>query len=106
VEKNSHRPGYIELPYTLVQDFTLFVLMKEKTIDIWKHKLKWIAENGGMVLLNTHPDYMKFGKGRPRIDEYPVEYYAEFLEFVQSEFKDCYWHVLPKTIASFWKHHY
>jgi hypothetical protein len=28
--------GYVELPYTLAQDFTLFVLMKEKGIDLCK----------------------------------------------------------------------
>ena len=38
--------GYVELPYTLPQDHLLFVMMKEKTIDIWKKKLDWIAENG------------------------------------------------------------
>ena len=28
--------GYVELPYTLIQDFNLFVVLKESTIDIWK----------------------------------------------------------------------
>jgi peptidoglycan/xylan/chitin deacetylase (PgdA/CDA1 family) len=27
--------GYVELPYTLVQDFTLFVVLRERNIDIW-----------------------------------------------------------------------
>ena len=35
--------GYVELPYTVVQDFTLFVVLKENTIDIWKRKIDWIA---------------------------------------------------------------
>ena len=42
--------GYVELPYTLAQDFTLFVLMKEQNIDIWKKKLDWIVQKGGMAL--------------------------------------------------------
>jgi hypothetical protein len=33
--------------------------MGEKTISIWKKKLDWIVEKGGMALLITHPDYMK-----------------------------------------------
>jgi hypothetical protein len=47
--------GYVELPYTLPQDFTLFTVMREKDIDIWKKKLDWIVEKGGMALLITHP---------------------------------------------------
>jgi len=38
--RNPNSPiGYVELPYTLPQDFTLFVLMKEKNVGIWKSKL-------------------------------------------------------------------
>ncbi len=58
------RRGFVELPYTLPQDSTLFIILQEKTIGIWKRKLDWIAEKGGMALLNTHPDYMDFGNGR------------------------------------------
>jgi hypothetical protein len=50
--------GYVELPYTLPQDFTLFTVMREKDIDIWKKKLDWIVEKGGMALLITHPVYL------------------------------------------------
>ena len=55
---NSSSKGYVELPYTLPQDFTLFLLLREKTTDIWRRKLDWIAEHGGMALIDTHPDYM------------------------------------------------
>src|SRR4030042_4460225 len=58
VQDGSTNKGFVELPYTLPQDFTLFVLMKERNIDIWKKKLYWIVEKGVMALLITHPDYM------------------------------------------------
>jgi len=102
VQGNSVRNGYIELPYTLPQDFTLFVLMKEKTIDIWKQKLDWIAEHGGMALLTTHPDYMNFDGGQLSIEEYPAEFYKEFLEYIKSKYDGRYWHVLPRDMANFW----
>jgi peptidoglycan/xylan/chitin deacetylase (PgdA/CDA1 family) len=60
VPENSHGKGYVELPYTLPQDFTLFTVLKEKNIDTWKRKLDWVAEHGGMALLLTHSDYMNF----------------------------------------------
>jgi hypothetical protein len=96
------RRGYVELPYTLPQDFTLFVLMKERSIEVWKRKLDWIAENGGMAMLITHPDYMRFDGRKPGYDQYPAEMYQAFLEYVQSEYADLYWHVLPKEMARFW----
>jgi glycosyltransferase involved in cell wall biosynthesis/peptidoglycan/xylan/chitin deacetylase (PgdA/CDA1 family) len=93
--------GYVELPYTLPQDFTLFVLMKEKNIDIWKKKLDWIASHRGMALIITHPDYMNFNGSCSEFGEYPAEYYQRFLEYIKSQYEGQYWHVLPKEIASF-----
>ena len=36
VPGNEQQEGYVELPYTLPQDFLLFILMQERNIDIWK----------------------------------------------------------------------
>ena len=71
-------------------------------INIWQRKLDWIAEHGGMALLNTHPDYMYFGKGKKSIEEYPVKYYIDFLEYVKNKYEEQYWHVLPRDMARFW----
>jgi len=101
VSSNASQPGYVELPYTLPQDFTQFVLLREESIDIWKKKLDWIAQHGGMALLITHPDYMNFSGGELGPEEYPAEYYRDFLEYIKSEYKGQYWHVLPKEIARF-----
>lgn len=103
VSNNPINKGHIELPYTLPQDFTLFVLMKEKNIEIWKKKLAWIAEKGGMALLNTHPDYMNLCGGKLSYENYPAEYYEEFLSYIKTKYSGQYWNVLPKEIAHFWK---
>ncbi len=95
--------GYVELPYTLPQDFTLFVIMKEKTIDIWKRKLDWLVENGGMVLMTTHPDYMNFKGNKESLDEYPVKFYREFLDHIKSKYEGEYWHALPIDVTAFCK---
>ncbi len=95
--------GYVEMPYTLPQDFTLFILLKERSIRIWKEKLDWIAENGGMALLNTHPDYIGFKRARRTFSQYPVEFYEELLNYVNHRYKGAFWHVLPKEIAMFWR---
>lgn len=94
--------GYVELPYTLVQDFTLFVVLQEKDTGIWKQKLDWIAERGGMALLNTHPDYMCF-EGKAERDEFPVSYYEEFLQYARQKYEGAFWHALPREVASFYR---
>lgn len=103
VQNGSSAKGFIELPYTLPQDFTLFILMKEKNIDIWKKKLNWIVEKGGMALLITHPDYMNCEKVRCGIEEYPMDFYRQLLGYIENKFEGQYWNPLPKEIARFWK---
>jgi glycosyltransferase involved in cell wall biosynthesis/peptidoglycan/xylan/chitin deacetylase (PgdA/CDA1 family) len=105
VSGNSHNKGYVELPYTLPQDFLLFIMFQQKNIDIWKKKLDWIAENGGMALFISHPDYMNFNC-IDHYEEYPIRYYEEFLTYIKTKYKDQYWHVLPKDIARFWSSNY
>jgi len=98
--------GYVELPYTLPQDFHLFVLMRENSIDIWKRKLRWLAENGGVALCTTHPDYMAFGNAPGACDEYPVQRYTAFLEHIARTYGGTFWHPLPRELARFWKLRY
>jgi hypothetical protein len=100
IQGANHDDGYMELPYTLPQDYTLFILLGEKGNDLWKRKLRWIADNGGMAFLIAHPDYMHFGPGRAGFQEYPVELYREFLEHLLDEYAGQYWHALPKEVAS------
>jgi hypothetical protein len=102
VKGNTDRSGYVELPYTLPQDFTLFILMKEKTIQIWKTKLDWIAEKGGMALINVHPDYLNFD-GNKKFDEYPASHYEDFLKYINQKYKDHVWHALPRDMAKFFR---
>jgi hypothetical protein len=99
VQNGHSEKGWLELPYTLPQDFTLFVIMKEKNIDIWKNKLDWIASKGGMALLNTHPDYMNFNGDRLGSEEYPVKLYEDFLKYIKKEYRDLFWHVLPDELT-------
>lgn len=102
VAGNDGSKGYVELPYTLPQDFTLFVLIGETNIDIWKRKLDWIVQNGGMALLNVHPDYMSFEGGKRQVDEYPAQFYEEFLQHVLTSYQGLFWHVRAKDMACYW----
>ena len=93
--------GYVELPYTLVQDFTLFVILGEPNIDIWKKKVDWIAAHGGMALLNVHPDYIAFN-GKPNRDEFPLSHYEGFLSYLNTRYAGRFWRALPRDVARYY----
>ncbi len=93
--------GYMELPYTLVQDSTLFVMLEEKSNAIWKQKLQWIASRGGMALSNSHPDYITFAGQKQQLGEFPVHLYTEFLSWVKQNYAGQYWNALPREVAAF-----
>jgi predicted glycosyltransferase len=105
VSGNYDQKGYVELPYTLPQDFLIFILLQQNNIDIWTKKLDWIAEKGGMALFIIHPDYISFN-GNAYYEKYPVKYYEEFLTYIKTKYKGQYWHVLPRDIARFWATNY
>jgi peptidoglycan/xylan/chitin deacetylase (PgdA/CDA1 family) len=94
--------GYVELPYTLVQDFTLFTILREPTIDIWKKKIDWIAAHGGMVLVNVHPDYISFGGAQTR-GEYPASHYVDLLSYLREKYHGHFWDALPRDVARFYR---
>jgi len=100
VNSNNGRPGYLEIPYTLDQDFTLFILLKEDSPAIWIKKLDWIVEQGGMALVDVHPDYINFDN-ESKLEEFPIKYYKEFLNYVKSKYEGEYWNALPREIAEY-----
>ncbi len=95
--------GYVELPYTLPQDSTMFLVLQETTANIWKRKLAWLARHGGMVLLNAHPDYMTFEGEKPGSSEYPVSLYEEFLEHIHAEYAGRFWQPLAREVAGWYR---
>ena len=102
VKDKQSGKSYVELPYTLPQDFLLFVILKNNNIDLWKRKLDWIAQHGGMALVITHPDYMNFTGSASANTEYPARYYAEFLRYIKGTYDNQYWNATALEIARFW----
>jgi glycosyltransferase involved in cell wall biosynthesis len=97
----GNQRGYVELPYTLPQDSTLFLLLREQTPDIWIRKLDWIAAHGGMALVNVHPDYCRFEGERHSNRTYPAARYRDFLEYVTQRYHGEFWQPLPSQLATF-----
>jgi len=85
--------NFLELPYTLIQDWTLSIILKESTPQIWLNKLKFIEQYYGMALVITHPDYLV----EPRL----WDIYTKFLLILKE--RDDYWHALPREVAIWWR---
>jgi hypothetical protein len=83
----------VELPLSMAQDHTLFVILQHEDIRVWQEKADWIAAHWGLVLINIHPDYVVF-KNHYR-------YYQDFLTYMKE--KEDMWHALPRDIAKWWR---
>ncbi len=83
----------LEMPMTMPQDHTLFEILAHKDIRMWKEKADWIAEKGGMVLVNVHPDYMN--------SDERLGFFEDLLIHMKS--KEGMWHALPRDVARWWK---
>jgi len=84
---------FIELPYTLTQDFVLFNLLGETSPRIWLEKIDFLEKYHGMALLIVHPDYSGQGESK--------QIYESFLQKIKE--RGGYWHALPGEVASWWK---
>jgi hypothetical protein len=48
----------LELPLTTIQDYSLFNILGERSIDLWKRQIDLILEKHGLLSFNIHPDYI------------------------------------------------
>jgi len=87
----------VELPLTMPQDFYMkyiYKLDKNKVFEIWKNKIDYIREVGGLASFNIHPDSYISGN-----DEY-LNLYEKILKYI-SKFEDC-WKSTPIEVAEWW----
>jgi peptidoglycan/xylan/chitin deacetylase (PgdA/CDA1 family) len=84
---------FVELPYTLFQDHTLAIVLDERTPRLWLGKVEFIERYHGMVLVDTHPDYL--------VDPVIWRLYTDFLQAMRS--REGYWHALPREVAQWWR---
>ncbi len=83
----------VELPITLVQDHTLWEVLREPGIDPWIEKTRWIARHHGLVNLIVHPDYV--------VEQSRLDLYERFLRHLREQ--EGLWHALPREAARWWR---
>ncbi len=76
--------------------------MRERTPEIWKRKLDWIARQGGLALVNIHPDYIDFSEDGNSSSQYPSAILREFMEYVQQTYAGKFWNPLARDLAQWY----
>ena len=54
----------LELPLTTIQDYSLFHILGDYSIELWKKQIALILEQNGLLSFNIHPDYVIPHKAR------------------------------------------
>lgn len=88
--------GMTELPVTTTQDYALFHLLNQYSIDLWKRQIASITERHGLVSFIVHPDYI-----RPRR---ACDTYRKLLAYIaglRSEARP--WFALPRAVSRWWR---
>jgi hypothetical protein len=85
--------GMVELPITMPQDHTLFVILESADGQVWFEKADFLRSQGGLALLDTHPDYLLEGD---RLDAY-----RSLLERYHRD--ETAWRALPADVAAWWR---
>ncbi|MEA2230074.1 MAG: hypothetical protein QOF04_3704 [Solirubrobacteraceae bacterium] len=83
----------VELPVTLVQDHTLFEILRCDDIAPWLDKAGWVARHHGLVNVITHPDYLDTAGRR--------DAYGGLVAAMAA--RDDGWHALPRDVAAWWR---
>jgi hypothetical protein len=48
----------LEIPVTMTQDYTLFHILNDYSLDLWKRQIQLIMEQHGLISFIVHPDYI------------------------------------------------
>ncbi|MGA7294110.1 MAG: hypothetical protein WBW85_16365 [Terriglobales bacterium] len=86
----------LELPVTTIQDYTLFNILNDYSIEIWKSQIKLIMEKHGFMSFIVHPDYIM----EPR----EVAVYRELLgHLAQLRERKNVWITTPGEVNRWWR---
>ena len=86
----------LELPLTTVQDYTLFHILNDYSIGLWKKQIELICQHHGLVSVITHPDYLLGARER--------QVYIALLEHLnERRDRDRLWVALPGEINRWWR---
>jgi hypothetical protein len=86
----------VELPLTTLQDYSVFHILNEYSIDIWKTQLNLIRRKHGLMSFITHPDYLIERRCR-KVFEALLDYLRQIVA------AEKIWAPLPGEVDRWWR---
>jgi hypothetical protein len=86
----------LELPLTTSQDYSIFHILKDYSIDLWKKQLALIRQRNGLMTFLTHPDYLIERRAR-KVYELLLGYLWEMIDHEKI------WTALPGEVDLWWR---
>jgi glycosyltransferase involved in cell wall biosynthesis len=86
----------LELPVTTTQDYTLFNILNDYSIDLWKQQIELIMEKHGLISFIVHPDYV--GGSRER-----TVYEALLSHLADLRRENGVWIATPGEVDRWWR---
>jgi hypothetical protein len=86
----------LEIPVTTTQDYTLFHVLNENSIDLWKTQVDLILKKNGLASFIVHPDYI--------LEKETKSLYEELLSHLKDlRSRSDIWFALPREIDTWWR---
>lgn len=86
----------LELPVTTTQDYTLFNILNDCSIDLWKQQMEIIRQKHGLISFIVHPDYIVEPHHRST-------YQALLARLVRMRENDGLWVATPGEVNRWWR---
>jgi hypothetical protein len=86
----------VELPLTAAQDYSLFHILNDYSIDLWKQQLALIRERNGLMSFIAHPDYLIESRAR-KVYEALLDYLRQMVA------RDRIWAALAGDVDRWWR---
>jgi len=86
----------VELPLTMIQDFSLFNMLRTHSSDLWEQQVEVILEQQGLMSFIVHPDYI--------LDETALRVYQGLLgRLMELKETQGVWLAKPGEVARWWR---
>lgn len=86
----------LELPVTMIQDYSLFHILNDYSISIWQKQIEIIRQHHGLAEIITHPDYLRSGKARRT-------YHALLSHVAEERDRKNLWVATPSEVNDWWR---
>jgi hypothetical protein len=86
----------LEIPVVATQDYTLFHILRQYSMDLWEHQIDLILQQNGLISFIVHPDYLLEARARD-------VYTCLLARLSQLREQSKMWIPLPRQLNDWWR---